>query len=141
MGTSIPPKDPPPDVPEGSPCVNCWGPGKPFGNGETPSTINVVLSGIEKGPDWGPGSGGAMNGEYVLDQVVGLPCGFQLDIIPFAFIFVLFLPGETQVGANNQAMHNAFTRNGASPCSTVLANEEDEDFTGGVATITIPEVI
>lgn len=40
MGTPLPPNEP------ALACSSCWGPGKPFGNGNTPQVIEVHLVGI-----------------------------------------------------------------------------------------------
>lgn len=59
-------------------CAICWGSGKPFGAGPTPSVLTVAVEGIEKGTGWVSGDGEPPNGTYRLDQLQ--PCGWTVTV-------------------------------------------------------------
>lgn len=140
MGFRIPPPPTPNPVPAGNACTNCWGSGKPFGDGSTPDQIVVSVSGIVHGPNWIPANGEAPEGEFVADQLPGTPCqylynpgaGFDIEIkflvatttasifIPFGIIYFSGVVGV---------------------CETFLENTENDRFTGGSVKITIPKVL
>lgn len=138
MGTPIPPPGPVDPVAPGFDCVSCWGFEKPFGNVETPSSIDVEFDGIAKGPNWIPADGDAPEGSFTLPQFdEGFPCLFE-DENAFN-ISIGFLEGSTSVQASKSGGNSFFSTVTNQPCMTVIANDLDDHFTGGTATITIPE--
>lgn len=138
MGTIIPPPaGPPPPQPPGLACVNCWGPGKPFGDGDTPEVIFVSISGVEKGPTWDPGDGEPVNGDFIVPQFM-VGCAYVLFDPDFR-VQVLYDVGDTNIGVINEMGKNGFTAHVATPCVTVADNENLGDFVNGSMVITIPE--
>lgn len=126
-------------VAAGSDCSVCWGIDKPFGDGGTPEKIFVILENIEKGPNWNAFFGEPPNGEYECSQGVSFPCQFLSPVVPGAKVTVLFSSGQTDISVITGLSFPVFTRTASQECLTVLGNEEDNLFTGGTATIRIPE--
>lgn len=137
MGTPIPPPAPTPPVAPGFDCIFCWGPGKTFGDVETPSSIDIEFDGIAPGPNWGPADGDPPEGKFTLPQFAeGLPCLYEdADTLD---ISVGFLEASTSVQASKVGGNAFFSTVDSDACVTVLANDLDDHFTGGTATITIP---
>jgi len=138
MGTPIP--DPPivPPVVPGVDCSVCWGVGKEFGVGDTPESINVTFSGINKTPVWIPASGEPLEGTFTLDQVVGLPCRFNTTVGGF-FMQVTFESVYTVVFAYDALITPHFFAGDGGLCSLAIYSNLNAQFTGGSAVIVLPE--
>ena len=63
--------------PPGVSCALCWGVGRPFGAGPTPSVVTAVFSGILRGDDWTIADPLPPNGSYQFVQ--DAPCTFVFD--------------------------------------------------------------
>lgn len=133
-----PPPDPviPPDlppVPAGDACTTCWGNGKPFGVGETPSKMTVVIQDVEKGPDWIPFNGEPPNGTFELIQNPNVPCTFNGFTVGFLLqlsyggLFTVFQVIGFPLGGIS-----FFGFEGA--CQTFHVNTVTLPFVGGTAT-------
>lgn len=70
--------------PNGLPCPNCWGVGKPFGSGLPPLFVTLTFSGIVTGPAWHSGFPLPPNGTFVLTQT-HRPCYYRLLLGRFDF--------------------------------------------------------
>lgn len=115
----------------GDPCAFCWGPGKTFGDGDTPDQITVDVSGINKGPNWVPGDGEPPNSLYVLDQAgFGLPCAYQW-FEPGLSVAIEFAAAVTTavIMVNGAVFALAGTSNEA--CDIWIASNVDDHFTSG----------
>lgn len=139
MGTPIGDPSVPGTADAGASCSNCWGSGKPFGDGDTPDKIKISLSGINKGPNWTSLYGDPLEGEFELEQVGVLPCTFSLLDPPIG-IKVEFKASETEVFVENLGISIYFSAVSATACDTFMLNEENDIFTGGSALLLIPEV-
>lgn len=140
MGTEIPGPVVTGDVPRGNACVVCWGPGKPFGDGDTPSIIIVRISGVNKADDWVPADGEPINGEFEIPQSFIISCLYELQV-GFGRVAVLFRPGDTDVSAENDQGRFPFAGQSVDPCGTEISNDVVSGFTSGTAFITIPETL
>lgn len=141
-GPGFEPPEPPPldPVPAGDSCTVCWGNGKPFGVGETPDTVVVVIAGVEKGPGWMAGDGEPPNGTFDLEQLGGFPCRFIFQDDD-RIVQIIFGPaaGVFQV-INKPIFLQSFFAIG-SECQTFFTNTVTNEFVGGTATIYIPPII
>lgn len=137
MGTLIPALD---NAIAGVPCTECWGSGKPFGDGPTPRTIQVTFAGIVTGPSWTLPDGNPVSGTFTLTQSGLGPCLWVFldatwDIEAFWF------DGETVVLARRVGGRLSFSSGIDTPCLLVLPNELIFFFNSGTATIVLPPVI
>ncbi len=143
MGRIIPPPDilPPPfgPVPDGMDCINCWGIGKPFGDGDTPEQIQITFSGVNKGPTWAPADGEEIDGTFALAQFA-VGCAYR-NVGGDHFIQVIFQAGRTTVSGHSTTGRSAFAADIFTPCLTDFVNEAAGNFQDGSAIIVIPEVI
>lgn len=137
-----PPGPIPPDldpVPAGDACSLCWGNSKPFGVGDTPESVVVVIQDIEKGSTWMPADGEPPDGIFILTQIGGTPCGYALFDADFSMFFN-FGP----VAAGFSIFDDTFTIfifSGPGPiCNTFFENTLTDPFVGGTATIFIPPI-
>lgn len=139
MGTPIPPIFVPPDVPPGDPCTTCWGAGKPFGDGGTPGTIIVTFSGIDKAAGWVPGAGPLFNGDWVLVQVVGVPCRYLLNFFGLEIVLA-FTSLITFLSVSRAGFLFMFRGTSPLPCQTFLFGSGSEWFTAGSVVLNISGV-
>ena len=140
MGTIIPPPPIIPPTNAGGDCSICWGLNKPFGDGGTPDKIIVILSGIHQGPNWVPADGEALDGEFILDQLVPAFCRYALDDLSGNTVAVHFNAGNTFVFANPPSIVPHFVGTGGI-CSTLIFNQENDHFKDGTCRIYIPGVV
>lgn len=139
MGTPItPPVEPDPE-PVGDPCNQCWGAGKPFGDGDTPASINVNFSGLQSGISQVIENGPNEDGSWTLPQKIGVPCVFEIPLFGGFGIDVLFQFGQTGVVADAffSTIFFGFTE---SPCSTLIFQSFPFGSLPGSCKILIPEV-
>lgn len=80
MGTPLPPNEP------GDPCTVCFGPGKTFGDGDTPKFIKIRFSDFLPGQLWDPGLDSFLNTEHLIIQDAP-PCTWF--IIDTGFVWAL----------------------------------------------------
>lgn len=73
MGTPLPKIEP------GADCTQCWGAGKPFGDGPTPKYITVLIAGVVKGPLWVSTDPELPNGSYFCKQQLS-PCLWKITV-------------------------------------------------------------
>ncbi len=140
MAKPIPPLVAPRPVPAGDPAGVCWGPGKPFGDLETPESVVIVFSGILKGPNWYVGAGDPPNGTYELPQDPGTSQIFEL--IDVMSIFVGFGLFQTDVRGKVVATDDDFfDASIIDQCVIKFSNDEDDIFTAGTAYIYIPKAL
>lgn len=126
-------------VPAGDACIFCWGNGKDFGVGETPSSLVVVIQNVEKGPSWPPISGDPPNGTFELTQVGGTPCGYEFEDGDFTMI-LLFAPVTTVILIRNKPILIVSFQDLNLGCSTFFENTVTLPFVGGTATVFIPPI-
>lgn len=126
-------------VPAGDPCTVCWGNGKPFGVGETPESVTVVIADVEKGPGWMAGDGEPPNGTFELAQNPVSPCRYQFSDDDY-FIEWLTLGRGSLVGVTNKPSTVQSFLGRRAPCQTFYENEIVDKFIGGTATIFIPPI-
>lgn len=139
MGTPIPPPGPIDPVAPGELCVNCWGLDGIFGNGPTPSQITVEIDGVAKGPNWVPEDGDPPNGTYDLPQfLLGGPCLFLLE--GGINLEVFFGPTNVVISGFKAPGFSFFISAPSDPCVLVVGSNLNDHFTGGTATITLPEI-
>lgn len=136
----VPPEDEPPfgPVPSGPACANCWGIGKPFGNVDTPASIRVKISGVNKGPNWFPPLPKNPNATFVLTQIIGIPCAYRFTVAAVT-VQVVFNAGNTSIGGLLFPSGVTFFSGVVGPCETEIDNAENNHFVGGSAVITIPD--
>lgn len=126
-------------VPAGIPCTVCWGNGRPYGVGETPITVTVVIEGIKKTPAWIPPIGDPPDGAFELTQNIFQACTYEFDDINFD-MDLIFTPGDaTFIVRQAGGPVRSFFATG-SVCATFFENEETFAFIGGTATIFVPPV-
>lgn len=126
-------------VPAGDPCTICWGNGKPFGPGETPNKVTIVIEGVEKGPGWTSGMGEPPNGTFILTQHVVSSCLFLFENDDFILrwstgarqpLFQITQKPSSEISFLTPAI----------PCRTFYENTITDSFVGGTATIFIPPI-
>lgn len=133
MGTPVPPFEP---VPPGETCSVCWGAGKPFGVGPTPSEVRVMITGIEKGPDWEIGFGEPPAGSFDLTQTFGVPCGWTFENPEFIMQLIVGpLFSQFQV-TQRPSLELSFFAQGLE-CGILFENELTDNFKEGVVEVTI----
>lgn len=59
-------------------CANCWGPGKTFGDFDTPRVINVALTKLLPGEHWNPDHEQLLLTTHLLEQQIG-NCLWAID--------------------------------------------------------------
>lgn len=139
MGIPVTPPIVPDPVGAGSLCNTCWGTGRTFGDGPTPDSIFINVSGINKGPSWTPFVGEPPNGRFQIPQLIGLPCFYVLPAPPirwaiiFGNIFTL-ASGDFQPGAR------FFFGETEDLCGVTMLNQTLDPFVGGSMVVEIPEV-
>lgn len=133
----IPPDLPP--VPAGDACTVCWGDGKPFGVGETPESVTVVIQNIEKGPGWMAGDGEPPNGTFLLTQNVGVACRFDFEDGSFVMQYLSLVGFGAFVVINKPNTITSFLDTGIA-CQTFFVNTITGKFINGTATIFIPPI-
>ena len=139
MGTIIPSPVNPGTSPAGSACALCWGIGKPFGDGDTPETVTVSVSGVNKAPGWIAADGEPFNGVAVLSQDLPDACIYHL--IQGNYIFDLFWDGgNTEFEVQQVVGAPCFVGLDSSPCILALDNIPSTAFTGGSVKIILPEL-
>lgn len=126
-------------VPAGDPCTVCWGTGKPFGSGQTPETINVVIENVEKGPGWIPDFGEPPNGAFRLSQIGGFPCRYVDADGIYNLIFTLGPDNASFSVFHIPGFVPSFDASGVE-CQTVFLNIITDEFVNGTATIFIPPI-
>lgn len=139
MGQPIPEAIEVDPVAAGDACMICWGTDKPFGDGDTPESITVNFSGVQKGPDWLAGDGEPIEGEFELTQDPGNACTFNGGAPDF-LIICDFTAVNTEVTVLSALGPIAFLSQGSGPCETLVFNEEVSEFENGSCKIIIPEV-
>ncbi|MCK5617168.1 hypothetical protein KAR91_85685 [Candidatus Pacearchaeota archaeon] len=120
--------------PPGSFCAICWGSGRPFGAGPTPSVVTIQFSGIEKGDLWVPADGEPPNNNYRLEQ--SSSCVYEFLNADTA-IFLEWRIGSVFCRMIFNSV-NAFLIETADPCILVLETSlfpPGVPFQGGEATI------
>lgn len=138
MGTPIPEPGPVDPVAPGELCDVCWGFDKEFGAVPTPSSITVEFDGIAKGPNWQPSDGDPPEGSFDLSQNLDFgPCFFTIrgDInveVSFGLAITFVFGSKTGGFQFFSVQHDGI-------CATVMSSTLNDHFTGGTATVTIPE--
>lgn len=140
MGTPIPPIVEPPPVGPGDLCSNCWGPGKPFGDGDTPLSLFINVSGMNEGPGWNPGFGDPPAGPYELFQNLAAACEFLTEEDDWRFR-VVFLPSTTQSNIVFLPGTVIFATTPNPACSLSLLNVLTDIFVDGSMVISFGEPI
>jgi hypothetical protein len=138
MGTPIPPERKPNPVPAGDDCDICWGVGKPLGGGPPPSEVIATFFGIEKGPDWEPGDGEPLAGDYTLTQDSIDPCYFLFDNDP-EWIVWSCTSEYSELWHFNSVGPDSFDQWGT-PCQVFFENIEFRWFINGSGKITLPGI-
>lgn len=133
----IPPELDP--VPAGDACVICWGNGLPFGVGETPESLVVVIQDVKKGLSWIPLFGEPPNGTFELSQDPIVPCDFGFEDDDYIMALGFGPPNATFLIRNKPTMVPSFSGSGVL-CSTFFVSTENALFVGGTATIFIPPI-
>lgn len=133
----IPPDLPP--VPAGDACNTCWGNGKPFGVGETPESITVVIQDVKKGPDWMAADGEPPDGTFELSQLSEFPCFFQ-GITASLVMTLLWDIGGSAMGVVNLPSGTPSFFGFGVECKTVFNNSLNAEFTNGTVTVFIPTI-
>lgn len=126
-------------VPAGDPCPICWGLNKPFGPGQTPESVTVVIANVKKGPGWQPSDGEPPDGAFILDQTSGLPCNFFFFDASFFIIFVTDASISSLVIFTTDLTVFIFGSIGIQ-CQTFYENSLTDPFIGGTATVFVPPV-
>lgn len=126
-------------VAAGDACSVCWGAGKPFGDGDTPESIVLNFSGINKGPSWSTGDPEPLSGEIELPQNPSVPCNFS-DLIGTVGYEFTFLAGTTALSVDDGGT-DLFVALVVGACSITLFNELTTMFVGGTCQVFIPEVL
>lgn len=139
MGTLIPQPIIPDPVAAGNDCTICWGLDKPFGNGNTPESIVVNFSGIQKGPTWGVSDDLPINGKFTLTQIVD-PKEYQLVDSGIGFA-VIFLVDSTRIILRKIGFYDIFNGVTINACETLVYNYLNTRYINGSCLITIPEVL
>ncbi len=139
MGTIIPPPFFEPPTGSGVLCSSCWGPAKEFGDIDTPEFITVIVSGINKGPNWVLADGEPPNSLYVIEQVVpALPCLFAF--IDGGFVVdVRWQPSQVVAFIQVGSFEFAFSGSTANPCEQFVLSNLDDHFTGGTMAIFVED--
>ncbi len=120
----------------GDSCAFCWGSGKPFGAGPTPSVVSVVFSGIQKGAAWSVADGEPKNGAFRLSQIS--PCSFNQGDI-FSSVFLGWDSSSTGLSSIRAGVGH-FSVNVSEKCLLVFENgliNPADRFFGGSAIITL----
>lgn len=138
MGTIIPDPFEPPPADAGDPCSVCWGPGKTFGDVDTPEKIWVSFSGVNLSEDWLPINGDALEGLFELTQSIPQPCIFVAPPGPLV-IQVWFSNLFTNVGAIHATEGIKFSGAPPDKCQTLIDNEIIIHFVGGTCKIYLEE--
>jgi hypothetical protein len=139
MGTPIPLPIVPPVVGPGGSCLNCWGPGKPFGDVSTPNMIIANFSGITYLPGNPGPSNEPLKGPFELLQLGGIGCFYILQT-EYWFIGIVFRSDETSVLVRDDLFDVQFDSLIETPCLTFLENQATGQWQGGSCSITIPVV-
>ncbi len=115
MGTPLPPNEP------GDPCVNCWGFGKQFGDGETPLQVELQFVDLQPGEFFDP----------ALDQFIITPhtliqfnsaCRYRVEASDFRFQ-IIWDPTRTVVQAVHLPTGRQIFDNTTAPlCATDVPN-------------------
>lgn len=133
MGTPLPPNQPGPN------CGLCWGPGKPFGDFQTPRFITVTLTGIAPGDDWNPAHEQLLLTPHLLDQVI-TPCDWDIRDGIFLWNIRFTTSGTSASISRVQDALTVFVANPPGQCQTVLQNQQTDPFMvvgiNGILTIT-----
>jgi hypothetical protein len=116
----------------------CWGVGKEFGDGETPSKVYISISGIEKGPGWSTGDGEPLDGDYTLYQNLSYPCHFRFWETPISITWSN-LTSVSEVFVNNGEGVSCFHGH-SDQCDIMIYNDLSNRFINGTCFVTIPEI-
>ena len=131
MGTPIEP------LPPTDPCALCWDVvGSPFGTGPPPSSIQVSISGIQKGLLWLPGDGEPPSGVYTLSA--SATCSWNKTGPPDYFL--QYLSGQSRMIVLQFLPLLAFFSEPFSECVKVFGNELTDPalwFYGGTVTVLV----
>jgi len=140
MGTEIP--DPPviPPVAPGTACPLCWGSNNYFGPGETPSSLMIRFSGIEKGPNWNISDGEPPNRDYIVVQSSLYPCQFVLGSIDVV-INLTYGHVQSSLALETPSGVFAFVQNHAYICAEIFYNQYVNQFQGGTGLVMPPDII
>lgn len=113
MGTPLPPNEP------GDLCLTCWGPGKVFGDIETPKYAWMTVTNVSPGENWNPALEALLLTPHMLIQQI-FPCNYALNDGHFAWLWQ-FLPLSSQGVVNHIASGTkAFFRQEGPRCLTEL---------------------
>lgn len=138
MGTPIPIPIVIDPVPPGAGCPFCWGAGKPFGDVDTPESVIVTISGVNKGPNWTPANEDPLEGMFELNQEIAEPCIFSAIIGDL--IFDLFWDTDPATfGVQRFGDEDPFFGVGVTLCVLRFENTQQFFFVGGSAVISLPE--
>lgn len=139
MGTPIPDPIEPPDSGTGNPCSICWGVGKPFGDVDTPTTVLIRVSGVNKGPNWTAANGEPVNGDFNCEQVPGFPCTWQAVGVGFNVVYS-YSGGITSATVVNEKGNGVFAGQNLSPCELSLGNQLTSIFELGTVEVVLGEI-
>jgi len=140
MGTLIPDPLVVPPVAPGGLCPQCWGPGKAFGDGLTPSIIVATFEGIEKGPSWTVGMPEPRNETFELPQLPGFSCIWRL-VDGGLQLGIQFLPDRSDVILFDGTGGQQFFYAQPPKCQTFMFNEGTTNYESGSCLIVIPETL
>lgn len=116
MGTPLPPNEP------GNNCPNCWGPAKPFGDGNTPKVLTVQLFDLAQGINWIPALQKLLLTPHLLIQGP-LPCNYGVEDAEFAWSWV-WTPTRTAAEVLHlETDSRAFLASVGTLCSTAFDND------------------
>lgn len=115
MGTPVPPNRPCPDA-----CPHCWGPGKTFGDGDTPFYISMSLHDLEPGNSYDPDHDQLVLTPHLLEQI-GM-CSWRIKDGIFTWGWK-FTHDETHVGVTRILDgHPVFEHTSATLCNSFVIN-------------------
>lgn len=116
MGTPLEPNEP------GTACPLCWGPGKPFGDGETPRMMQLKFVSLEPGEYWIDDDEELLLMPHLLVDS-GWACQWGLDFGSYNASLV-WGPSMTIITCVNTVTgKNVFYHQAGNPCEQVYANQ------------------
>lgn len=116
MGTPLKPNEP------GDACFDCWGEGKPFGEGPTPKTVIVTLSDFQPAKFWDQSFDQTLLTPHLLEQSFDA-CSYEIDDAGFNW-FLWWKPTETLLVVQHVNLaSNAFFHRDPPICDTLLPDQ------------------